>query len=85
MIGKRWTNKIDQVLLYVSQSRKCLIVCVCLAFGASSGLISCKWAKRLAVRSGLAAHAAGASQACANIPNGATIFNPVTVNDETGP
>eukprot|EP00913_Durusdinium_trenchii_P024092 g22627.t1 len=33
---------------------------------------------------GLAAHAAGASQSCANIENGATIFNPVSVNDETG-
>jgi len=34
--------------------------------------------------SGLAAHASGAGQACSNIPNGATIFNPVNVDDETG-
>ncbi|CAJ1395810.1 unnamed protein product [Effrenium voratum] len=33
---------------------------------------------------GVAAHAAGAAQSCGNIPNGATIFNPVSVNDETG-
>mmetsp|Transcript_52834 Transcript_52834/g.115264 ORF Transcript_52834/g.115264 Transcript_52834/m.115264 type:complete len:347 (+) Transcript_52834:48-1088(+) len=33
---------------------------------------------------GLAAHSAGASQSCGNIPNGATIFNPVSVDDETG-
>lgn len=35
-------------------------------------------------RGGLAAHSAGASQSCGNIPNGATIFNPVSVDDETG-